>query len=94
MTENIVQGETDRATSAEVSMVVPHVSVMLLGEQGCEAASPPTPHPSDADAEAIRVLAHRKWEAAGCPAGDGIDFWLEAERQVHAERSISSSAPG
>lgn len=94
MTENILQGETDRAISAEVSIVVPHVGTTLLDEQGCEAASPPNPQPSDAGAEAIRVLAHRKWEAAGCPAGDGLDFWLEAERQVNAERSVSSSAPG
>ncbi len=33
-------------------------------------------------AEAIRLLAYRKWEAAGRPAGDGINFWLEAEREL------------
>jgi hypothetical protein len=32
--------------------------------------------------EAIRLLAYRKWEAAGRPAGDGINFWLEAEREL------------
>lgn len=32
--------------------------------------------------ETIRVLAYAKWEAAGCPAGDGVDFWLEAEQEV------------
>jgi hypothetical protein len=32
--------------------------------------------------EAIRLCAYRKWEAAGKPGGDGVNFWLEAERQL------------
>lgn len=35
---------------------------------------------------AIRELAYFKWEAAGFPAGDGCDFWLEAEREVKASQ--------
>lgn len=31
---------------------------------------------------AIRVRAYHKWEAAGRPPGDGVNFWLEAEREV------------
>jgi len=30
----------------------------------------------------IRDLAHQKWQAAGCPEGDGVSFWLEAEREI------------
>jgi ribosome-associated translation inhibitor RaiA len=30
--------------------------------------------------EAIRVRAYECWEAAGRPEGDGVRFWLEAER--------------
>lgn len=41
----------------------------------------------DACEEAIRELAYVKWEEAGCPSGDGHDFWLEAEREVIAARS-------
>lgn len=33
-------------------------------------------------AERIRDLAHQKWEAAGSPAGDGIEFWLAAEKEL------------
>jgi len=33
--------------------------------------------------EKIRCLAYEKWLAAGQPAGDGIDFWLEAERECN-----------
>ncbi len=37
-----------------------------------------------ATAEQIRVLAYQKWEAAGSPAGDGVPFWLDAERELAA----------
>ena len=40
----------------------------------------------DACEEEIRELAYAKWEAAGCPSGDGFDFWLEAEQEVIANR--------
>ena len=33
-------------------------------------------------AEDIRLLAYRKWETAGKPAGDGVHFWLEAEHEL------------
>ena len=40
----------------------------------------------DAQEEEIRELAYRKWQAAGCPTGDGFDFWVDAEREVTAAR--------
>jgi hypothetical protein len=30
----------------------------------------------------IRQRAYHKWEAAGRPPGDGVNFWLEAEREM------------
>jgi hypothetical protein len=30
----------------------------------------------------IRSRAYSKWEKAGCPPGDGINFWLEAEGEI------------
>jgi hypothetical protein len=36
----------------------------------------------DACEEEIRQLAYLKWEQAGCPCGDGLDFWFEAENEV------------
>lgn len=36
--------------------------------------------------EDIRVRAYRKWEAAGRPVGDGLQFWLEAERELVTTR--------
>jgi Protein of unknown function (DUF2934) len=32
--------------------------------------------------EQVRQLAYLKWEAAGRPDGDGIDYWLEAEQEL------------
>ena len=34
--------------------------------------------------EEVRTRAFLKWEAAGCPQGDGILFWLEAESELQA----------
>ncbi|MCE9606032.1 MAG: DUF2934 domain-containing protein [Planctomycetia bacterium] len=31
--------------------------------------------------EAIRLCAYRKWESAGKPSGDGVEFWLAAEHE-------------
>jgi len=41
----------------------------------------------------IRTLAHAKWQAAGCPAGDGFDFWLAAEQELTCSGSVSALPP-
>ena len=92
MTKTMLKGATNRATAADVSIADPSATVALTGEHGCEAACPSNQQPTNACEEVIRALAHSKWKAAGCPTGDGLDFWLEAEREVNAERSGSSSA--
>lgn len=38
----------------------------------------------------IRVAAYYKWIGAGCPPGDGIAFWLEAEHQLGDHRAKAS----
>lgn len=35
--------------------------------------------------EWIREAAYYKWEAAGCPCGDGVEFWLQAEAELATE---------
>jgi len=32
--------------------------------------------------EDVRLAAYQKWEAAGKPAGDGVQFWLQAEQEL------------
>lgn len=53
-------------------------TVALTGQQYCESNQYST---GDCE-EAIRVLAHSKWERAGRPSGDGLNFWLEAEQEL------------
>ena len=38
--------------------------------------------PQRVSAEDIRLCAYRKWESAGKPIGDGVQFWLEAEQEM------------
>jgi hypothetical protein len=41
---------------------------------------PPEVIPAVTD-DAIRLRAYFLWEAAGCPEGDGVNYWTEAERE-------------
>ena len=43
---------------------------------------PPPMASPEARLHRVAELAYAKWEAAGKPAGDGKEFWLEAERQT------------
>lgn len=84
MTMTILTGESDRANSVGVSIADTKATATLTGEKECEAACPSNRQPTDAFEEAIRLLAHRKWKAAECPAGVGVDVLLEAEREETA----------
>ena len=35
--------------------------------------------------DTIRESAYYKWQAAGCPLGDGTESWLEAEKELRGE---------
>ena len=51
---------------------------------------PPAPErlaeSTDGHEEEIRPLAYRKWEEAGRPEGDGVEFWLVAEKKILRRR--------
>jgi len=40
----------------------------------------------------VRVRAYQKWDAAGKPDGDGINFWLEAEQEVLHPQARTTTA--
>jgi hypothetical protein len=42
----------------------------------------PDGQPNALPQQVIRLRAFQKWEAAGRPAGDGVNFWLEAEHEL------------
>lgn len=94
MTKTIQKANTRRSEPQDVLTTAPSAHVALTIEADVEAASLPNQPLADAQEDAIRTLAHSKWEAAGCPSGDGVDFWLEAEREVRAGRIESTSAQG
>ncbi|HEX3999054.1 MAG TPA: DUF2934 domain-containing protein [Pirellulales bacterium] len=59
--------------------------------QPLHAAATPQASPPIADSRAeegggreneIRSIAYRKWQEAGCPASDGVEFWLAAETEI------------
>jgi len=94
MSKTILKRQASQATSADDSIDDANATVMLTGEHACTAVCPENQQLTESCEEAIRTLAHHQWEAAGCPAGDGVNFWLEAERKVNAERSRSMPAQG
>lgn len=46
------------------------------------ATAKTSPNGQSVSEEAVRMCAYRKWEAAGRPGGDGVLFWLDAEREL------------
>jgi hypothetical protein len=41
--------------------------------------------------QAIREIAYSKWEHAGWPTGDGMNFWLEAEQEFLDQEACQSA---
>jgi len=62
-----------RAPASPTSKMRPAVASVL---------AEPSPNGQPVSKETIRLCAYRKWETAGKPGGDGINFWLEAEREL------------
>jgi hypothetical protein len=46
----------------------------------------PGHRPSEDD---VRTRAYERWEAAGRPEGDGLQFWLEAEHELDRSEAAS-----
>lgn len=92
MAKTIQKANTPPSESTEVRTAGPSATGALNSDHENEAECQSNGQPADANVETIRTLAHCKWKAAGCPAGDGVDFWLQAEREVHAGSSGSNTA--
>jgi Protein of unknown function (DUF2934) len=66
-----------------------HATLTQAGPTGPTTTAPAAVAPGDKESsarlvseDAIRLCAYRKWESAGKPTGDGIQFWLEAEQEL------------
>lgn len=91
----------DHANSEETAISQSDSIAGLIEIRTCEAVQQPyqdggcpprQDQPIDGFDMAVRELAYLKWEAAGSPAGDGFDFWLEAERELKVNRAATDTA--
>jgi hypothetical protein len=77
------KGQPNGTNSGELAATEERTNVALTAEQPHQVVRQPDQGNSHDEFDmAIRELAYLKWEAAGFPESDGIDFWLEAEREV------------
>ena len=44
--------------------------------------------------EHVRELAYFKWQQAGCPDCDGVEFWLAAEAEIQVPAEASKEVAG
>lgn len=44
--------------------------------------------------EHVRELAYFKWQQAGCPDCDGVEFWLAAETEIREPAEASGEVAG
>jgi DUF2934 family protein len=61
--------------------------------QPAEPISAPKPPAPERRAETAKVtneqigsLAYKRWQQAGCPVSDGVEFWLAAEAELRGSR--------
>lgn len=85
MTKTSRHTKTNSATSTDVVITDPNSTVVLSRQHNldeCSSTNQPFSERSERQDEAIRLLAYQKWEAAGSPAGEGMEFWLAAEQEI------------
>ena len=65
----------------DVTVSLPPTAILAtdtLKEAACTVTTTPCE-------DTVRQRAYDQWQAAGCPEGDGVEFWLEAEREVASQ---------
>ena len=87
------QSELSQATAQiPQTMLNAEDTLQIPGVRLCVSPNQTQQQMLDAYHEAIRDLSYQKWEAAGSPGGDGVEFWLEAEQEVMAFQAMSFEA--
>ena len=82
MSKTIRKGKSNISKSAEMGVADTSATEAPANDGGSASAPVENQQTSIVSEETIRELAHSKWEAAGCPVGDGTEFWLKAEVEV------------
>ncbi|MCA9062319.1 MAG: DUF2934 domain-containing protein [Planctomycetaceae bacterium] len=84
MTKSTLKDQSGRSTSVDDPIATSNGKTVPPADQEGNVARLSDQQRMNACEDAIRALAYEKWETAGCPTGDGFDFWLEAERELNA----------
>ena len=93
MSKTKSQGDVSQANvQSPQAMLGAEDTLKIPGVRLCVSPNQTQQQMHDAYEEAIRDLAYRKWEEAGSPCGDGVNFWLEAEQEVMAFQEMSFEA--
>jgi len=87
LTRMHVMATTSRHTPAQSTPARPP-SARSTPAEAAESVNlgPWTPPRSGPTEDEIRARAHALWEQAGRPDGDGVQFWLEAEKELKNPR--------
>lgn len=85
MTMRTLNDQSGRSTSVDTPISTSKGTTVPAADQDGDVGCLSNQQPTNACEDTIRVLAYEKWETAGCPAGDGFDFWLEAEQELNAQ---------
>ncbi len=67
--------------ASKVATGAPATSGARKSDQSEPNATGSTHEKSKSSDEKIRCLAYEKWEKAGRPTSDGVEFWLQAEQE-------------
>lgn len=54
----------------------------IRSAKGDNAAPSEKEHKARSCCEHVQELAYFKWQQAGCPDCDGVEFWLAAEAEI------------
>ena len=85
MTKTSRKTNPNPTTSVGVVIADANTAMVHSDEQNRNENGRPSQTCINGQEDAIRRLAYQKWEAAGCPAGDGTEFWLDAEHESKVE---------
>jgi len=88
-TQTQTSQESPIALKSDVNTNIDHLSAVSCGldDANKELSSCGSNSTNDESCQnSVREKAYFLWENAGCPIGDGFDFWLLAQEQIKEEQ--------
>jgi hypothetical protein len=79
----VLRNQKDREIMSKKTEILAHpVPTTLIKNAVASSPAEPSSNGKPASDAAVRLRAYEKWEETGKPDGDGVGFWLEAEREL------------